>query len=143
MEIVLKRTDFTDKTTISEVSINDTHECYVLEDKDRGLFQEMSLEQLNKLKVYGETAIPYGKYEVKITYSMRFKKDLPILLNVPGYEGIRIHLGNTAADTHGCLLPGRVKLVDKVADSTFAFNQLFAKIKKALLTERVYITITK
>lgn len=143
MELILKRNTFTDKSTIGELTIDDKFECYVLEDKDRGLNSEMSLDELNKLKVFGETAIPYGRYEIKVTYSNRFKKHLPILLDVKGYEGIRIHLGNTAVDTHGCLLPGKVKLVDKVADSTFAFNKLFQRIQYALLDGEVFITITK
>ncbi len=144
MELKLERNTFTDKSTIGTLFINGKAECFVLEDKDRGLNDSMSLDNINKLKVYGETAIPYGRYEIIITMSNRFKKMLPILLNVKGYEGIRIHTGNTAIDTHGCLLPARKKANDSVSESTLAFNQLFDKLKKAKeAKEKIFITITK
>jgi hypothetical protein len=144
MELVLKRDTFTDKSTIGTLSINGKVECFILEDKDRGLTDSMTLEEVNKLKIYGETAIPYGKYEIDITFSFRFKRLLPILKNVKGYEGIRIHTGNKAVDTHGCLLPARKKSIDAVFESTIAFNALFAKLTKAKeAKEKIYITITK
>lgn len=143
MELKLVRNTLTEKTTIGELFINNSteRECYILEDKDRGLQSSMDLETIKSIKVYGETAIPKGRYEIAVSYSERFKKKLPLLLNVKGYEGIRIHTGNYAKDTHGCLLPARVKGVDAVSESTLAFNQLFAKIEKALKTEKVFITI--
>lgn len=141
MEIVSTRKVFTEKTTISEVFVDGIRECFFLEDKDRGLIQSMNLEEIKKLKVYGETAIPKGRYEIVISYSERFKKKLPLLLNVPGYEGIRIHTGNYAEHTHGCLLPGKIASKDSVSESTVAFNALFEKIDKALNTEKVFITI--
>lgn len=144
MELKLERNVFTEKSTIGTLSINGVAECFILEDKDRGLNDAMPLSKINELKVYGETAIPYGRYEIDITMSARFKKQLPILLNVKGYEGIRIHTGNKAVDTHGCLLPGNVKGVGRVGDSTIAFNKLFAKLKTAKANkERVFITIVK
>lgn len=144
MELKLERNVFTEKSTIGTLSINGIAECFILEDKDRGLNDAMPLSKINELKVYGETAIPYGRYEIDITLSARFKKQLPILLNVKGYEGIRIHTGNKAIDTHGCLLPARKKGVDSVIESTLAFNQLFAKLKQAKANkERIFITIVK
>lgn len=144
MELKLERNTFTEKSTIGTLSINGVPECFILEDKDRGLIDAMPLSKINELKVYGETAIPYGRYEIDITMSARFKKLLPILLNVKGYEGIRIHTGNTAVDTHGCLLPARKKGKDIVTESTLAFNQLFAKLKTAKENkERIFITIVK
>ncbi len=144
MEILLQRDTFTDKSTIGKLYIDGRFECYVLEDKDRGLKSDMPLSEINSKKVYGETAIPYGKYEIKVTMSNRFKKDLPILLNVPGYEGIRIHTGNTDADTHGCLLPCSAVTKDVGTGSTAAFNTLFEKIKTALKSnQKVTINITK
>lgn len=144
MEILLQRDTFTDKSTTGKLYIDGIFQCYVLEDKDRGLNDSMSLNEINDRKVYGETCIPYGKYEIKITMSGRFKRDLPILLNVKGYEGIRIHTGNTDADTHGCLLPCSSVSKDKGIGSTIAFNQLFEKIKSELKSsKRVFINITK
>jgi len=144
MEIVLKRETFTDKSTIGILSIDGVFECFVLEDKDRGLDSKMTLTQINKIKVYGETAIPYGKYEVVVTMSNRFGKELPLLLDTPGYSGIRIHVGNKKEDTHGCLLPGTAKGIDTVIQSTIAFNKLFDKIKTAKKAgQKISITITK
>lgn len=144
MELVLKRETFTDKSTIGRLSIDGVFECFVLEDKDRGLDSKMTLTQINKIKVYGETAIPYGKYEVVVTMSNRFKKELPLLLNVKGYEGIRIHTGNTDLDSRGCLLPCTTYIKDRGISSTTAFTKLFDKINKALKSkQKVFITITK
>lgn len=143
MELYLQRDTFTDKSTIGKLYIDGRFECYVLEDKDRGLNDSMTLSEINDLKVYGETAIPYGRYEIKITPSNRFKRDLPILLNVKGYEGIRIHTGNTAIDTHGCLLPAQIKGKDSVSQSTPAFNKLYELIKSELRSKKVFITIAK
>jgi len=144
MELKLERNVFTEKSIIGTLSINGVPECFILEDKDRGLNDAMPLSKINELKIYGETAIPYGRYEIDITMSARFKKELPILKNVKGYEGIRIHTGNKAIDTHGCLLPARKKGVDSVSESTLAFDQLFAKLKTAKANkERIFITIVK
>lgn len=143
MTIQVVRKVYTDKSTISEVYINNKLICYMLEDKDRGLLQQMSIEEIKKKKVYAITAIPLGKYEVVITYSNRFKKDLPLLLNVPGYEGVRIHPGNTAENTEGCLLPLTSHSVDIGYDSKLAFNKLFTIIKEVIQNkEKVYIEIT-
>lgn len=95
------------------------------------------------VKVYGETAIPAGVYNVVITPSKRFKRDLPLLENVPGFEGIRIHPGNTAADTDGCILVGRAKGADYVSESKAAFAVLMGKIRDALdAGEKVTLEVT-
>lgn len=142
MEIVVSRKKHTSRSTVSELSINGNFECYCLEDTDRGLKQSMSLSDINKLKKYGETAIPTGRYQVVVTPSARFKRDLPLLVNVPGYEGIRIHTGNVPADTHGCLLPGSTFENDRVSGSTIAFQKLFTKILAAIkANQKIYITI--
>lgn len=145
MELKLIRNTFTEKTTIGDLFINGSkdRECYVLEDKDRSMDSTMSLEMIKTLKVYGETAIPLGRYEIAISYSERFKKKLPLLLNVKGYEGIRIHTGNTELDSHGCLLPCMSFTKDRGVSSTIAFNALFGKIEKALEKEKVFITISR
>ena len=150
MKIKLIRQVFTDKSTIGSLYLNDVFECFIIEDKDRGLTDAMTLAEINAKKVYGLTCIPYGMYKVIVSKSNRFSlkagKDvfLPLLTNVKGYEGIRIHKGNTAADSLGCLLPGKVKGVDKVSNSTDAFNQLDAKINAAIKAgEQVTIEIVK
>lgn len=97
-----------ENTTLSTIRVDGNAHQFCLEDKDRGLTSEMSLEEIKRRKVYGKTAIPLGRYQVLINYSARFKRLLPILVGVPGYEGIRIHPGNRHVDTSGCLLPGRV-----------------------------------
>lgn len=144
MELFLKREIFTDVSTIGSLSINGQFECYILEDKDRGLNSTMPLFEIEKMKVYGKTCIPYGRYEVDWTLSNRFKVYMPILLKVPGYEGIRIHKGNTEIDSLGCLLPGRKKANNMISESTFATNQLYNKIQTAKSRrEKIFITITK
>jgi hypothetical protein len=138
MDIVLKRDTFTKKSTIGTLSINGVFECYILEDVDRGLKDTMSLDEINKIKVHGETAIPYGVYKVVVTKSMRFSAMkghdvyLPLLLNVKGFEGIRIHCGNKPEDTEGCQLTGRIVGKDTISESTLAFIQLNDKINLAI-----------
>jgi hypothetical protein len=108
--------------TIGELLVDGVHECWTLEDVVRP----------NGEKVYGETAIPYGTYKVGITFSNRFQRDLPLLYDVPDFSGIRIHPGNTAADTHGCLLVGQHKTSTSVTESRLAFDALFPKIRDAI-----------
>lgn len=108
-----------DKTTIGELLVDGVFECYTLEDIER------------KEKLYGKTAIPVGKYRVEITFSPRFNRRMPLLLNVPGYEGVRIHPGNTEKDTEGCILVGRKKAQDRILESRLAFDALFKKLEAA------------
>lgn len=129
--------------TISHLFIGDKFECFILEDVDRGLKQFMPLADIKAKKVHAKTCIPEGRYEIEITYSNRFKKPLPLLLSVPGFEGIRIHPGNTAENTEGCLLPGTEVKGDSVINSRVAFAALFNKIQDALKTEKVFIIIRR
>jgi hypothetical protein len=131
MELLLKRTWLTEKSTISELFVDGVHECFVLEDRYRPPPEP---------KVFGATAIPNGRYEVVITQSPRFKRLLPLVVDVPGFQGIRIHPGNVAADTEGCLLPGCRRGVDQVLESRVAFERLFSKLSAA--RGPVFITIT-
>lgn len=139
MEIILKAVHKTNLSTISECYVDGVLDCHVLEDKDRG--------SSNTGKLFGITAIPAGKYQVVVTYSPRFKKNLPILLSVPGYSGVRIHPGNDADDTEGCLLPGQyypTKSHDFVYNSKKEFEELFTKIKAAIASkQKVWITIQR
>lgn len=113
--------------------------CDILEDTVRN----KATTALNAfIKIFGKTAIPYGKYRIVRSYSNRFKKVLPELLKVPHYEGVRIHSGNTAEDTEGCLLPGKNTVKGRVTDSRKHFATVDTIIADALLTEEVWITIT-
>lgn len=144
MELTLKREVFTDESTIGSLSIDGVKFCYILEDKDRGLTDTMPLAEIVATKVYGKTAIPYGRYEIDWTMSARFKKFMPILLNVKGYEGIRIHVGNTQIDTLGCLLPCSKYSKNLGIASTVATTKLYAKIESAKKQgNKIFITITK
>jgi hypothetical protein len=124
MKITVQRDIFTDKSTTSKVYVNDRFQCYGLEDKDR------RIEEGGE-KVYGQTAIPRGTYKVIIDFSQRFQRPLPHILDVPGFTGVRIHPGNTAADTHGCLLVGATRNNDAVLSSRFAFDRLMEQIESA------------
>jgi hypothetical protein len=119
MKLELKRLHRTNNSTIGELYVNGVFECYTLEDKER------------EVKIKNETAIPKGVYIVGITLSNRFKKMLPILMNVPNFEGVRIHPGNSNHDTEGCILVGTTRSVDFIGNSRKAFNKLFAKMKTA------------
>lgn len=93
-------------------------------------------------KVPGETAIPTGTYKVVLDYSNRFKKGMPHVLDVPGFTGIRIHPGNTEADTEGCILVGMSKSVDGVHDSRHAFEMLMRRLKLGFFRGDVTLTVT-
>lgn len=143
MELLLTRKHFSETSTIGELSYNGERLCFILEDTDRGLDSTQSVPFIESKKVFGKTAIPTGSYEIIINYSNRFKKPLPLLLDVKGFTGIRIHSGNIAADSDGCLLPGTDYETDKVNNSRVAFNELATLIQKASETEKVFITIVR
>ena len=121
MKIEVLRTDFTSESTIGRLSIDGAFQCYTLEDAVRA----------DGVKIYGETAIPTGLYDVVLTRSPRFKRVLPLLLDVKNFVGVRIHPGNSARDTEGCILVGEAKAKDWISKSRPAFNALFAKMKQA------------
>lgn len=130
--LTLIRKVFTDRSTVGDLYLDGTHLCYTLEDTVRAPGE----------KVPGQTAIPAGEYEVVVSYSPRFKRLLPLLVDVPGFEGVRIHPGNTAADTEGCILVGKTKGPDFVGDSRKAFDEVFPRIQSQLDEGKLYITVT-
>jgi len=144
MKITVTRQHFSETCTIGELTIEgDDLKIYTLEDKDRKITSEDSLERIKEIKVYGKTAIPYGTYEVAVTFSNHFKKFLPLLMGVKGFDGIRIHAGNTELDSLGCLLVGLQKDVinNQILSSRAAFALLFQIIQEKIKTERIFLEI--
>ena len=129
MEILVKRIFTNKEYTIGHLYIDGEYFCDTLEDTDRGLTNEMPLSEIKKKKVHSKTAIPTGEYKIKMTYSPKFKMILPLLLNVEGFDYIRIHSGNSAEDTDGCLLLGLNKVKGKVIDSKKILAKFLDKIK--------------
>ena len=124
--------------------INDVRFCDTLEDFDRELTQSMTLYQIKKVKVFGETAIPYGKYKVIVSHSPKFKKRLPLLLAVPGFAGIRIHGGRSITNTHGCVLVGINEGTGYMTQSKEYLEKLIQLIEEATKRkEQVFIEIIK
>lgn len=127
MNITIERLQKDSDVTIGALSVDGDWHSWVLEDCVR----EVIGQPVASWKISGKTAIPSGTYVVDVTFSNRFQKPLPILLDVPGFSGIRIHTGNYPADTEGCLLPGFDRLLKSVGRSRPAFDALFLKIKEA------------
>ena len=117
--------------TIGKLYIDGEYFCDTLEDKDRGLTDDMTVSEISKIKIKKGTAIPTGTYKVTITYSNRFKKNMPLINNVKGFEGIRIHSGNTDKDTEGCVLVGFNKVKGNVINSRDTYNKLFNVLSKS------------
>lgn len=131
MKIEVTRNPSDDKCTQGVMTVDGVYECFTLEDVVR------------EEKIFGETAIPAGTYKVIVSFSNHFKRDLPLLVGVPNFEGVRIHPGNTAANTEGCILVGQTKGLDFIGSSKLAFDPLYAKILSAWTRhEDIWITIT-
>ncbi|MCQ2608764.1 MAG: DUF5675 family protein [Bacteroidales bacterium] len=142
MKIQVLRKYFKDDYTIGKLYLNGKYFCDTLEDKDRGLNQSMTSTEIADKKVYSKTAIPYGTYNVTMTMSNKFKRVLPLINNVKGFEGIRIHAGNTANDSLGCILVGENKEVGKVINSRKKENELVALLNK-IGKEKIQLIVTK
>ena len=120
MHLLLKRIALKPEYTIGKLYIDGQYFCDTLEDTVR------------EKKIAGKTAIPEGTYQVIVNRSPKFKRDLPLLLDVPNFEGIRIHRGNTAKDTSGCILVGENKVKGKVINSTKYETLLTAILKREM-----------
>lgn len=142
MELKLKRTEKSDTYTMGKLFINDVYFCDTVEDKDRGLTSSMSEEEIQKIKVKGETAIPTGTYVVTLKIkSPKYSKSItwdaynggymPRLLNVKGFLGILIHSGNTPEQSEGCVLVGKKGTAGSVYNSLNTFKSLYEKLKEA------------
>ena len=119
MKLLLERQVKTKDFTLGELFIDGVPFCYTVED----------MERMPNEKVYGLTAIPKGEYKVIVNMSPRFKKLMPLLLNVPNFEGIRIHSGNTASDSLGCIIVGMTRTLSGVGMSRIAYAKLMAKLE--------------
>ena len=133
MKIEVNRIFKASNYTIGELSVNNNYVCDTLEDKVRA----------DGEKVYGETSIPSGTYTLVLSYSNRFKKVMPEILNVPNFSGIRIHCGNSSKDTEGCLLVGKWdgKTENWISDSKNSYNKLYSLLEEAF-NKKENITIT-
>ena len=119
MILTLQRNPSAAGCTIGRLSVDGVQQCWTLEDVVR------------PVKIASQTAIPAGTYSVQVTHSPRFGVRLPLLLNVPGFEGVRIHPGNTADDTEGCILVGQDRGKAAILRSRAAFAPLLAMIEAA------------
>jgi len=138
MRIVVKRTEFTDTSTIGEMSIDGKFFCYTLEDK----YRQVDGKPVSEWKIPHQTAIPKGTYKLIVVMSPRKKILTPRLVDVEGYSGILIHSGNVADDSEGCLLVGTTKKKDFVGNSKKAFNKLMPILVSAVANkEDITITI--
>lgn len=140
MKLKLKRIALKPTYTIGKLYIDDVYFCDTLEDTVRDKNKNGKFDA-GEYKIYGQTAIPYGKYEIKWTYSPRFKRYMPLLMNVPQFSGVRIHSGNTVKDTLGCILVGENSKVGMVLNSRATVNKLYPKIEQACKSGKVYIEI--
>lgn len=130
MKLELERRFLGESYTIGSLSIDGKKFCDTLEDRVRDLNKNGVFDGDEK-KVHGETAIPYGTYDVVVDYSPKFKRELPRLQNVRHFEGILIHRGNTAEDSAGCILVGENKVKGKVINSTPYEKELVRILKEA------------
>lgn len=152
MKLTLKRTFKGPQYTIGRLCVNGVYKCDTLEDTDRGLYETQSLLEIQNKKVYGKTAIPYGTYKIDMdTVSPKFQNrawakpyngKLPRLIDVKGYSGVLIHVGNKPEDTLGCILCGENKVKGQVINSTATFYELMTALLKAHKAgEEICITI--
>lgn len=138
MEFKLERIFTCENYTIGKLFIDNEYFCDTIEDSDRGLTKDMCIEEIENKKIYGKTAIPTGKYEVtldvkspkfsnftKYKWAKIWDGYLPRLKDVPGFDGILIHVANKAEDILGCIGVGENKVKGQVINSTITFNKLF------------------
>ena len=142
MKLTLDRRYLKENYTIGNLYIDSVWFCNTMEDKDRGLHQSDSIEHIKAVKVKNETAIPKGQYTIRMDIvSPKYSNvawylnlcggKLPRLMDVPGFDGILIHTGNTQVDSAGCILVGMNKVKGKIVDSRDTFQKLYAKLKAA------------
>ena len=141
MTLTLIRSYNNNTYCIGHLYVNGKFFCDTLEDCDRGLDNSMPLKQIQAMKIKSKTAIPTGTYNITLrVVSPRLSKKsaykfcngkVPRLVNVKGYDGVLIHIGNSAKDTDGCVLVGENKEKGKVINSTATFHRLYDILSKA------------
>lgn len=129
MKIKIERLYKKDNYTIGKLYIDGLYFCDTIEDKDRGLTDAMSLEDILAKKVYGETAIPSGTYKAEVTYSPKFNRNLLLIKDVKGFNGIRVHAGNFATDSLGCVCIGKNTHVGMLSESKKTLETFMEKIE--------------
>lgn len=129
MELKVKRLYKKSEYTIGKMYIDGEYFCDTVEDTDRGLSQNMKNSTIEAKKIYGKTAIPTGKYTVVVTFSPKFQRYLPLLKDVLGFGGIRIHSGNTAEDSLGCIIVGENKIKGGVINSRQTMEKLMQRLR--------------
>jgi hypothetical protein len=130
MDIQVIRKVFTDKSTIGDMYVDGNFECYTLEDATTP-------------RSSGSRGIPAGSYEVVVSFSERFQRPLPLVINVPNFNSVRIHAETAGRDGNGCILVGKTKGRDLVEASKAVFEVLFDKIQNALNQSKIFIHITE
>jgi hypothetical protein len=138
ISLKLKRVAFRDTYTIGKLYIDGVYFCDTLEDYNRDFNKDGDLNDKGETKVYGQTAIPFGTFKVIMNMSNRFKKVMPLLLDVPHFAGIRIHAGTKAEHSHGCILVGKNTIKGRLTESTFYTNKLYSILNKS---KEIIITI--
>lgn len=154
LKLILERIFSNNVYTIGHLYVDGKYFCDTIEDTDRGLTDEMSEAEIKEIKVYSETAIPYGTYDIdmntvsskysnftKYKWAKPYDAKIPRLLNVKGFSGILIHCGNTEKDTCGCLIVGENKEKGKVINSTITFNRLMNEILLPAVKDEKKISI--
>lgn len=163
MKLLLKRIAFRHGYTIGKLYVDGAYFCDTIEDADRGLYQNMGIDNIHIVKDQNKdgchtndciTAIPYGEYKITLAVkSPKYSKVasykfcegyVPRLMNVPGFEGVLIHIGNTASHSAGCILVGENKAVGQVLNSTATFQRLYQVLSQAWKRgEEILIEISK
>lgn len=140
MNLLLERVQIDPQVTIGSLTADGEWQGWTLEDPVR----EVPGQPVSSWKVQDQTAIPFGRYRVEITWSPRFKRPLPLLMDVPGFDGVRIHPGNTVADTEGCILVGADRYAKSIGRSRLAFDNLLIALNQAVRRqERIWLEIVR
>ena len=150
MELLIERAYKKADYTIGRFFIDGERICETIEDKDRGLTQDMKEDDIRRRKVYGQTAIPTGRYVVGFTYSPKFSQcsyakgggKIPLVYGVKGFNSIRFHAGNSERDSEGCVILGENKVKGQVINSRATCEKVFARMYEAYLrNEPIFLTI--